>query len=285
MQQFNILIFNILSLEAVESYFKETHHLLGFFIWSIHIFLCYHPIYLIYIPHLAGFFFLLFHRLYLTKYKYSSKISFEQIETTILADSRVTSSPPARLALNNFSIFQNLNDMNTSTGEFLDTFDGIVNFIENWMNEPPVVTYSKWLALIFSFFALNILISLFHMTDIMAVGGTVLWLLSHWKIRNFVVAWTAVLAHEYSKSMVPSRSDMLRHESCRSTGRRASEGSSASLILTESTVISKYSVSERIKLFLFRIIHYFLSLRILDTVFHDPQQSIEDFDLDPSLFE
>ena len=201
---------------------------------------------------------LLVHRIFLTKYKYSSRISFEDVESTILESHNrdSTASPPARLPLNNFSILKNLADMNASTGEFLDTFDGVVNFIEGWMNEPPEVTYTKWLALVFSLFAVHFLTSLFFVADILAATGTILWILSHASVRNFVLAWIVVLTYK------PKRRPEGSHHSHRAP-----------------------SIPARIKLFLFRVVHYFLSIRLLDAVFHDPQQSIQDFDLDPSMFE
>jgi hypothetical protein len=128
---------------------KEDHHLLGFVIWASYIYICHHPSYLIYLPHLIFFAMLMVHRLYLTKYKYSSQVSFEEIEGTLLAPHEVRmAGPPAKLPLNNFSILKNLADMNASTGEFLGTFDSAVNLIETWMNEPPTITYTKWLALL-----------------------------------------------------------------------------------------------------------------------------------------
>lgn len=254
---------------TMTTFLATPHPLLKFGLWLLFVSLCYHPRYLLYLPHVLLLVTLMLHRLYLTTYKYSSAVSFEQIkamldpEASSQALHKDVDGPEARLPVNNYSLLKNLADMNASTTEFLETFDYVVDALESWMNEKPSVTYTRWLAVLFSMLGLHLLTLFFHVNDILAAAATIGYIFSHVLVRNVSMAFVSVIRHEMA-----SRGG----------------GHQGPLFLRGFVAVASRAIY-MLKLALFKVVHYFLTMRIWDSVFHDPKQSIQDFDLDPAMFQ
>jgi hypothetical protein len=161
--------------------------------WIGYIFFCYHPVYLLYVPHLLIFGLLVYHQLYFAKSKViSSNNSIKAAAAAISAASTNSKKERGSYLMGAVHLKRNLTELQNAMGDFAEAFDMVLFKLEEWICEDAESTKRKWVLALVSFLCIYISTCIFSISFLFCAFGSAVWFSMSPFIRHFISSFLVV---------------------------------------------------------------------------------------------